>query len=99
MAIDQTNVALTIADKMVHNATQLLDAFEEMEDLLTHALKADINMVDYDEALANSSIKHVDGATINKMAAVIPGIKTFLAGTSTGGQTYETILYKLRNGN
>ena len=96
MAIDQTNVVLTIADKAVQNVTQFLEAFEELEDILTQATQAGINMTNFDEALANSSIKHVDGATINKLGVIIPALQTFLAGTSTGGTTYKQALYKIK---
>jgi predicted peroxiredoxin len=97
MTIDQTNVALTIADKAVQNVTQLLEAFEELEDVLTQATQAGINMTAFDEALANSSIKHVDGATINKLAVIIPALQTFLAGQSVTGTTYKQALYKIRS--
>jgi predicted peroxiredoxin len=97
MAIDQTNVALTIADKAVQNVTQFLEAFEELEDVLTQATQAGINMTAFDEALANSSIKHVDGVTINKLGVIIPALQTFLNGTSTGGTTYKQALYKIKS--
>jgi len=96
MAIDQTQVALTIADKAVQQTTVLLEAFEELEDILTQATQAGINMTAYDDALANSSVKHVDGATINKLGVIIPALQTFLAGTSTGGTTYKQALYKIK---
>jgi hypothetical protein len=97
MAIDQTNVALTIADKAVQNVTQLLEAFEELEDILTQATQADINMTLFDEALANSSIKHVDGATINKLGVIIPALQAYLNGTSVTGTTYKQALYKIKS--
>jgi predicted peroxiredoxin len=95
--IDQTNVALTIADKAVQNVTQFIEAFEELEDVLTQATQAGINMTAFDAALAESSIKHVDGVTINKLGVIIPALQTFLAGTSTGGTTYKQALYKIRS--
>lgn len=97
MAIDQTNVALTIADKAVQGVTQFLEAFEELEDVLTQATQAGINMTAYDDALGASSIKHVDGATVNRLAVIIPGLQTFLNGTSTGGMTYKQALYKIKS--
>ena len=97
MAIDQINVALTIADKAVQGTTQFLEAFEELEDVLTQATQAGINMASYDAALAESSIKHVDGATINKLAVIIPALQTWLAGQSTGGTTYKQALYKIKS--
>jgi hypothetical protein len=96
MAIDQTNVALDIAARAVQQATALLEAFEELEDILTHATQAGINMTSFDAALAESSVKHTDGATINKLAVIIPALQTYLNGTSTGGTTYKQVLYKLR---
>jgi predicted peroxiredoxin len=96
MAIDQTNVALTIADKAVQNVTQLLEAFEELEDVLTQATQAGINMTLFDAVLAESSLKHVDGATINKLAAIIPALQTFLQNTSVNGTTYKQSLYKIK---
>lgn len=97
MAIDQTNVALTIADKAVHQTTLFLEAFEELEDILMQATQAGISMTNYDAALAASSVKHVDGATINKLAVIIPALQTWLAGQSTGGTTYKQALYKIRS--
>jgi hypothetical protein len=95
--IDQTNVALGIADKAVQQTTAFLEAFEELEDILSQATQAGITMTAYDEALANSSIKHVDGATINKLGVIIPALQTFLNGTSTGGTTYKQALYKIKS--
>jgi predicted peroxiredoxin len=97
MATDQTNIALTIADKAVQNVTQFLEAFEELEDVLTQATQAGINMTAFDEALANSSVKHVDGATINKLAVIIPALQAFLTGQSVTGTTYKQALYKIRS--
>jgi predicted peroxiredoxin len=97
MAIDQTAVALTIADKAVQQTTQFLEAFEELEDILSQATQAGINMASFDAALATSSVKHVDGATINKLAVIIPALQTFLAGTSTGGTTYKQALYRIKS--
>jgi predicted peroxiredoxin len=97
MAINQTNVALTIADKAVQQTTLFLEAFEELEDILTQATQAGVSMTDYDAALATSSVKHVDGATINKLAVIIPALQTFLNGTSTGGTTYKQALYKIKS--
>lgn len=97
MAIDQTNVALTIADKAVQSTTQFLEAFEELEDILTQATQAGISMVNFDAALSTSSVKHVDGATINKLAVIIPALQTWLAGQSTGGTTYKQALYKIKS--
>jgi len=97
MAIDQTNVALTIADKAVQQTTLLLEAFEELEDMLTQTTQAGINMTAFDAALAESSIKHVDGATINKLGVIVPALQTFLAGTSTGGTTYRQALYRIKS--
>lgn len=96
MAIDQTNVALDIAVRAVQNATAFIEAFEELENLLTHATEAGVNMVSYDAALATSSVKHVDGATINKLAVLVPALKTYLNATSVTGTTYKQVLYKLR---
>lgn len=97
MTIDQTNVALKIADEAVQNVTRFLDAFEELEDVLTQATQAGINMTSFDEALANSSVKHVDGATINKLGVIVPALQTWLAGQSTGGITYKQALYKIKS--
>lgn len=97
MAIDQTNVALDIASKVIQQATNFIEAFEEMEDLLTHATQSGINMTSFDEALsASPEIKHTDGVTINKLAVIIPALQTYLNATSTGGTTYKAVLYKLR---
>lgn len=96
MAIDQTNVALDIAAKAVQQATNFIEALEELEDILTHATAAGISMVAYDAALGESSVKHTDGATINKLAVLIPALLTYLNATSTGGTTYKQVLYKLR---
>lgn len=81
MTINQTDVALTIADEAVQAVTQFLEAFEELEDALTHATNAGINMTNFDAALENSSIKHVNGETINKLGAIIPALKTWLGGS------------------
>ncbi len=97
MAIDQTNVALDIAAKAVDQTTRFLEAFEELEDILLQATQAGINMTSFDAALAESSVRHVDGATINKLAVVIPALQTFLNGTSTGGTTYKQALYKIKS--
>jgi hypothetical protein len=97
MAIDQTNVALTIADKAVQQTTLFVEALEELEDILTQATQAGISMTNFDAALATSSVRHVDGATINKLAVIIPALQTFLNGTSTGGTTYKQALYKIRS--
>lgn len=97
MAIDQTNIALKIADEAVQNATRLIDALEELEDILTHATQAGINMTAFDDALASSSVKHTDGATINKLAVIIPALQTWLNAQSASGMTYKQVLYKLRS--
>lgn len=96
MAIDQTNVALDIAARAVQHTTSFLEALEELESVLNHATQAGISMVNFDAALATSSVKHTDGATINKLAVLIPALQTFLNSTSTGGTTYKQVLYKLR---
>lgn len=96
MAIDQTNVALDIAAKAVQEATKLTEALEELEDILTHATQAGISMTAFDVAIGESSVKHTDGATINKLAVIIPALLTYLNATSTGGTTYKQVLYKLR---
>lgn len=96
MAIDQTNVALDIAARAVEQATNLVEALEELEDILSHATAAGISMVNYDAAIGESSVKHTDGATINKLAVLVPALLTYLNATSTGGTTYKQILYKLR---
>lgn len=97
MAINQTNVALGIADSAVQNVTRFLEAFEELEDALVQATQAGINMTDYDGALADSSIKHVDGATVNRLAVIVPALQTFLQNTSVGGVTYKQALYKMKS--
>jgi len=97
MAINQTNVALNIASKTVQSTTQFLEAFEELEDLLTQATQAGINMVTYDADLAVSDVRHVDGATINKLATIIPALQTWLAGQTVSGATYKAALYKIRS--
>lgn len=97
MAIDQTNVALTIADKAVQQTTVFVEALEELEDILLQATQAGINMTTFDAALSTSSVRHVDGATINKLAVIIPALQTWLAGTSTGGTTYKQALYKIKS--
>lgn len=96
MAIDQTAVALDIAARAVQQATILVEALEELEDILTHATQAGISLTTYDTALGTSSVKHTDGATINKLATIIPALQTYLNTTSTGGTTYKQVLYKLR---
>lgn len=98
MAIDQTAVALDIAARAVQQATILVEALEELEDILTHATQAGVSMVSFDAAITdpNSSVKHTDGATINKLAIIIPALQTWLNATSTGGTTYKQVLYKLR---
>lgn len=96
MAIDQTNVALDIASKAVQQSTNFVEALEELEDILTHATAAGISMVNYDAAIGESSVRHTDGATINKLAVLVPALLTYLNATSTGGTTYKQVLYKLR---
>lgn len=96
MAIDQTNIALDIASRACQQATNFVEALEELEDILTHATAAGISMVAYDAAIAESSIKHTDGATINKLATILPALLTYLSGTSVSGTTYKQVLYKLR---
>jgi len=96
MTINQTDVALTIADEAVQAVTRFVEAFEEMEDALTHATNAGINMTNFDAALEVSSIKHVDRATINKLGTIIPALKTWLAGQSVTGTTYLQALYKIK---
>lgn len=97
MAINQENVALDIAAKAVQETTKFIEAFEELEDILTQATQAGISMVNFDAALAESSVKHVDGATINKLGVIIPALQTWLAGQSTGGTTYKQALYKIKS--
>lgn len=96
MTINQTSVALTIADEAVQAVTQFLEAFEEMEAALTHATNAGINMTNFDAALEKSSISHVDGATINKLGTIIPALKTWLGAQSVKGTTYLQALYKIK---
>lgn len=96
MTINQTSVALTIADEAVQAVTQFLEAFEEMEDALTHATSAGINMTLFDAALEASSISHVDGATINKLGTIVPALKTWLGTQSVTGTTYLQALYKIK---
>lgn len=97
MAIDQTTVALNIASKGVDSATRIADDIALAENLLAHGLAAGISMTNFDSALETSSIKHVNGATVNKFFAnVVPGIRDFLKNNSVGGETYESILYKMK---
>lgn len=96
MTINQTDVALTLADEAVQAVTQFVEAFEEMEDVLAHATNAGINMISFDVALENSSVKHVDGATINKLGAIIPALRTWLGAQSVTGTTYLQALHKIK---
>ena len=98
MAIDQTNVALDIASRSVQAAGDFMDALEVLEEELEHGLRAGLNMTDYDSELSESGeLKHVDGAVFNKlMATAVPDIRAYLEATSTGGDTYEALFYKVK---
>lgn len=97
MAIDQTNVALDIASKAVAKAGQLVDALADLEELYKHGQRAGLNMVDYDAAFEASDLKHVNGATLNKLLAVVtPAFRAWLVAQTSGADTYEAILYKAR---
>jgi len=98
MAINQTNVALDIASRAVAATDRLLDALAVLEELYQHGSQAGLNMINYDANFAASAeLQHVDGATLNKVLAVVAsGIRSTLTTQQSGGQTWEAILYKAR---
>ena len=98
MAINQTNIALDIASKTVAATGKLLDALAVLEELYDHGAAAGLNMVNYNVQLAESAeLQHVDGATLNSvLAVVVPGVRANLIAQSSGGITWESILYKAR---
>lgn len=98
MAIDLTDKALDIASQGVQFADNFLDAFENLEKLLEVATDSGINMADYNDDLAVSSVKHIDGATFNKLATAVPNIATAIdaAGSAGAGTTIRELFNKLR---
>lgn len=98
MAIDQTAVALDIAARGVTLAGQLQQTVEQLNDLLTWGLAAGLDLTQYNEQFAASSeLKHVDGATLNQLFAVVaPGVKAYLDATELNGVDYMTIIHKAR---
>lgn len=98
MAIDQTLVALDIAGTAVTKAGELIDVLEALESERAHGVAAGLNLVDYDaEFSAADPLKHVDGATLNKvLATVTVGVLNYLNATTVGTDTYMGILQKAR---
>ena len=97
MAINQENVALDIASQLVATAGNLINAVEEFTDLLAWALDAGINMTDHDAALeASGELQHVDGATINRLATLIPALNTHLDTNTIATLTSREWLQKIR---
>lgn len=100
MAIDLTSKAKDIAGEAVKKVDNFLDAFEALERLLGIATDSGINMVTYDDALAASSIKHVDGAMFNMLSTAIPNISAAIDAADSGGAgvTIRKLFNRMRQG-
>lgn len=100
MAIDLTSKALDIASEASREADNFLDAFEALVKILAVATDSGINMATYDSALAgpDSGVKHVDGATFNKLQTAIPNITTAIDAADSGGSgiTIRELFNQLR---
>ena len=98
MAINQTKIALDLAQRSVQHATGLIASLEQMELILEHGLRAGISFVAFDDDIAAmETVQHVNGATLNKLLAiVVPAIRTFLETETVTGETYEVLIYKAR---
>lgn len=79
MAIDQTDVALNLGSKTVDAAVNFLDAIEALQSLEDQRIAAGLTLTDFDDAYADSGIKHVDGAALDAIINTsVPAIWTFM---------------------
>lgn len=98
MAVDQTSIALDIAERMVQQVTKFLNALAELEEETAHADESliDFNTFDADFA-ASSDLQHIDGGYLNKLKNdVVPGIRGYIDVTTSGTKTYERVLYEIK---
>lgn len=79
MAIDQTDVALNLGSKIINASIKFLEALEALEILEAQRIDTGIVLGDFDTDYENSSIKHVDGASLIAVTGTsIPAIRTFI---------------------
>lgn len=79
MAIDQTDKALNMASETVNAAQKFMEAIETLQALEDERVASGMTLTDFDADFATSSIKHVDGASLNAVLNTsIPAIWTFM---------------------
>ncbi len=81
MAIDQTAKALNLASQTINAAEKFMEAIEALLALEDEREASGLILTDFDDGFAadDSSIKHVDGATLNAVLFTsIPAIWTFM---------------------
>lgn len=97
MAINKENVALDIASRLVSTSSDLMNAVEEFTDLLDWATDAGINMANHNTAFESSpELQHVDGATLNKLATIIPALVSHLDTNLVTGVSSGAWLQQIR---
>lgn len=99
MPINQQNIGLDIASRAVNAAGNLQAAIAELNELLDWATGAGLTDLDQFNAAfeAHGELQHVDGATLEKLVAVVaPALESYLADTMSGEETYKEIIDKSR---
>ena len=99
MAIDRTDVALNLGSKTVDATVKFLDAIEALQSLEEQRGSAGVTLTAFDAAFASSSIKHMDGASLDAILNTsIPEIWKFMIGDVTAvlGQQHDDNLQKAR---
>ena len=97
MAVDQTTIALDIAERMTQKVTQLLAVLSELEEEVRHSGEINLNFNNFDADFAvTEGLKHIDGSLLNKLENdVMPGIRNYLDVTLSGAKAFEKVLYEI----
>lgn len=89
MAIDQTSIAISICELAVGSVSSICDSLNTLEELQEQLVGANINLADFEAAIAaTQDIKHCDAATYKNILAdfapqIVTAMKAFYSGTPT----------------
>lgn len=104
--VDQSQIAIDLANGIVEQSGELMNAIEELQDIYDWREGADIDFTDFETEIAGqASLKHVEGGYLNKVSGAIltnlvDWLKTeTLTGGPLDGKTYwEALQMTRKNG-
>jgi hypothetical protein len=105
MAIDITNLVVSIADSSVVGVNDLVAAIDALGDLYEWGIDAGVTTFATFEAEIQASHPHLDGDKLNKvMGVILPALQSWLetqtvddVNSDYDGATYVEMLNKVRN--